>query len=99
MQIELSDDARRAIAEAGFDPDYGARPLRRVIQNRIQDPLSEELLSERFVPGDTILVDYGDTIDEDGKTIQDFSFSVSAHREVEGEDDTETTRALEAMLQ
>jgi ATP-dependent Clp protease ATP-binding subunit ClpC len=99
MQIELSDDARRAIAEAGFDPDYGARPLRRVIQNRIQDPLSEELLSERFVPGDTILVDYGDTIDEDGKTVQDFSFSVSAHREVEGEDDTETTRALEAMLQ
>src|SRR5690606_10863608 len=75
MQIELSDAARSAIADAGFDPDYGARPLRRVIQNRIQDPLSEDLLSERFVPGDTILVDYGDTVDEDGKPLQDFTFS------------------------
>jgi ATP-dependent Clp protease ATP-binding subunit ClpC len=99
MQIELSDAARHAIAEAGFDPDYGARPLRRVIQNRIQDPLSEELLSERFVPGDTILVDYGDTIDEDNKAVQDFSFSVSAHNAVDDDDDPETTRALEAMLQ
>ncbi len=58
MKLEITDDARQAIADAGFDPDYGARPLRRVIQNRIQDSLSEGLLANKFVPGDTIQVDY-----------------------------------------
>jgi ATP-dependent Clp protease ATP-binding subunit ClpC len=99
MKLELTEAARNEIASAGFDPDYGARPLRRVIQNRIQDVLSEHLLANRFVPGDTIQVDFREVVDEDGKTVKDYTFDVSSHREVEGEEDTETTRAVEAMLQ
>jgi ATP-dependent Clp protease ATP-binding subunit ClpC len=98
MRLELTDAARYAIAEAGFDPDFGARPLRRVIQNRIQDSMSEQLLANRFVPGDTIQVDYRDTIDEDGKDVKDYVFDVISHREAE-EEDPETTLALEAMFQ
>ena len=58
IQMQLTDAARMEIAGAGYDPEYGARPLRRVIQNRIQDPLSEALLANEFVPGDTIEIDY-----------------------------------------
>jgi ATP-dependent Clp protease ATP-binding subunit ClpC len=99
MKLELTQAARYAIAEAGFDPDYGARPLRRVIQNRIQDTLSEHLLANRFVPGDTIEVDYREVVDDNGKPVKDYTFDVVSHREVDGEEDTETTRAVEAMLQ
>jgi ATP-dependent Clp protease ATP-binding subunit ClpB len=47
------------IADAGYDPVYGARPLKRAIQRMIQDPLSTRLLSGDFVPGDHIVVDEG----------------------------------------
>lgn len=99
MKLELTAAARNKIAEAGFDPDYGARPLRRVIQNRIQDPMSELVLGNRFSPGDTIQVDYRPIIDENGKESTDFTFDVVEHHAVVGEEDTETTRAIEAMLQ
>jgi ATP-dependent Clp protease ATP-binding subunit ClpC len=100
IQLEMSDAARYAIAEVGFDPDYGARPLRRAIQNRIQDPMSEFLLASRFAPGDTVQIDYRDTVNEDGKEVKDFVFDVISHREDAGEpEDPETTRALEAMFQ
>ncbi len=58
MKLELTPAARYAIADAGYNPDYGARPLRRVIQSEVQDPLSEALLEGRFIPGDTIQVDF-----------------------------------------
>jgi hypothetical protein len=48
MKLELTPAARLAIAEAGYDPEYGARPLRRIIQNQIQDPLSEGMLAEKI---------------------------------------------------
>jgi ATP-dependent Clp protease ATP-binding subunit ClpC len=99
MKLELTDTARYAIAEAGFDPDYGARPVRRVIQNSIQDPMSEYLLSNRFVPGDTIQIDYRDTVNEDGLPVKDYVFDVIVHQEDAIEEDPETTRALEAMFQ
>lgn len=98
MKLQITNAARSAIAEAGFDPDYGARPLRRVIQNRIQDPLSEMLLGNNFVPGDTVEVDYRE-VEEDGKKRQDFAFDVVAHREVEEGKDPETADALEAIFQ
>ncbi|MCX6045102.1 MAG: ATP-dependent Clp protease ATP-binding subunit [Chloroflexi bacterium] len=98
MKLQITNAARSAIAEAGFDPDYGARPLRRVIQNRIQDPLSEMLLGNNFVPGDTVEVDYRE-VEEDGKKRQDFAFDVVAHRDVEEGKDPETTDALEAIFQ
>jgi ATP-dependent Clp protease ATP-binding subunit ClpA len=45
------------LGEKGYDPVFGARPLRRVIQNELEDRLSEALLEQRFGPGDTVLVD------------------------------------------
>lgn len=98
MELVITDAARLAIAEAGFDPEYGARPLRRVIQNSVQDPLSEMLLASRFVAGDTIEIDHGEVIDEDGTVGEDFVFNVIDHREVELPEDEETTAALEAIL-
>jgi ATP-dependent Clp protease ATP-binding subunit ClpB len=56
MQIVLSDAARDKLAEAGFDPVYGARPLKRAIQQRVENPLAQEILKGRFKPGDTIEV-------------------------------------------
>jgi ATP-dependent Clp protease ATP-binding subunit ClpC len=97
LTLEVTEAARLAIAEAGFDPDYGARPLRRVIQNRIQDALSEGLLTNRFVPGDKVQVDYRD-VEEEGKTSKDFAFDVIEHRDVEPTD-SDTAKELEALLQ
>jgi ATP-dependent Clp protease ATP-binding subunit ClpB len=56
MKIVLSDAARDKLAEAGFDPVYGARPLKRAIQQRVENPLAQEILKGRFKPGDTIEV-------------------------------------------
>jgi ATP-dependent Clp protease ATP-binding subunit ClpB len=63
--LEWSADARRLLAEAGWDPAFGARPLKRVIQKRVADPLASALLEGRFAPGGTILV----TTDEAGKEL------------------------------
>ncbi|MCZ4064374.1 ATP-dependent chaperone ClpB [Oxalobacter aliiformigenes] len=57
MSMEVSDAALHKIAEAGFDPLFGARPLKRAIQNQIENPLSKYILEGRFGPKDTILVD------------------------------------------
>jgi ATP-dependent Clp protease ATP-binding subunit ClpB len=57
LNLELSDGARDFLAEAGYDPVYGARPLRRAIQRYLQDKLAPMLLEGRFKEGDTILVD------------------------------------------
>ena len=55
--MEISDAAKDFLGEKGYDPNYGARPLRRVIQDEIEDKLSEALLREDFHPGDTIEID------------------------------------------
>ena len=55
--LELTPEARRLIAERGYDPQLGARPLRRAIQNMVEDPLSEKLLWKEFRVGETIVVD------------------------------------------
>jgi len=57
MELELTDAARDQLAEAGFDPVYGARPLKRAIQQRIENPLAQRILAGEFAPGDTILAD------------------------------------------
>jgi len=56
MRIHLSDAARDKLAEAGFDPVYGARPLKRAIQQQVENPLAQEILRGRFRPGDVIEV-------------------------------------------
>ncbi|MCC6168396.1 MAG: ATP-dependent Clp protease ATP-binding subunit [Caldilineaceae bacterium] len=98
IKLQLTEAARLAIAEVGYDPEYGARPLRRVIQNRIQDPLSEALLANRYGPGDTIQVDYRETELEDGTTGKDFVIDVIDHAPIKISD-TETADAIEALLQ
>ncbi|MBN1264883.1 MAG: ATP-dependent Clp protease ATP-binding subunit [Anaerolineales bacterium] len=55
--LKASDEARSMLADLGYDPEMGARPLRRVIQNRVEDHLSDALLSEEFKTGDNILID------------------------------------------
>jgi ATP-dependent Clp protease ATP-binding subunit ClpB len=57
MHLDLSEEALQKIAESGFDPVYGARPLKRAIQQQIENPLSKAILSGRFGPKDTIRVD------------------------------------------
>jgi ATP-dependent Clp protease ATP-binding subunit ClpB len=57
IEIELTEKAREFLAEAGYDPIYGARPLRRAIQRHVQDKLAPMLLEGQFKDGDTIVVD------------------------------------------
>lgn len=57
FQLELTDDAKDYLIKRGSNTDYGARPLRRAIENRVEDPLSEELLRGAFTDSDTIVVD------------------------------------------
>ncbi len=57
VKMEVTQAAKEYLAEKGYDPEYGARPLRRVIQNEIEDALSDGILSGRFRSGNTVLVD------------------------------------------
>ena len=61
IALELTTNAQHHIADAGFDPVYGARPLKRAIQREIENPLATKLLENTFVSGDTILVDVTDS--------------------------------------
>jgi ATP-dependent Clp protease ATP-binding subunit ClpC len=60
VEIELTDRAKEVLAEKGYDPALGARPLRRTIQRMVEDPLSEKLLYKEFTAGQTIIVDARD---------------------------------------
>jgi len=57
MQLRVSESALDHLGEAGFDPVYGARPLRRAIQQQLENPLAQQILAGDFGPGDTIEVD------------------------------------------
>jgi ATP-dependent Clp protease ATP-binding subunit ClpB len=60
IEVELTGTARTLLGNLGYDPTYGARPLKRVIQKRLVDPLAMAILEGRFVTGDTIKVDAAD---------------------------------------
>jgi ATP-dependent Clp protease ATP-binding subunit ClpB len=72
MKLRLTAKAREFLAEVGWDPTYGARPLKRAIQQYVQDPLAMAMLEGKFKPGDSIVGDY-----DNGK--------ISFHKEVEAE--------------
>ena len=74
MQLLVTERAKMFLAEKGYNPDYGARPLRRVIQDYVEDVLSEGLLAGRFREGDVVEVD----LTEDG---QELLFEVKERRE------------------
>jgi ATP-dependent Clp protease ATP-binding subunit ClpB len=63
LDLELTEKAKEAVGEAGYDPVYGARPLKRAIQRMVLDPLALKLLQGDFQPGDTIVVDSGASSD------------------------------------
>ncbi|HPP63171.1 MAG: ATP-dependent Clp protease ATP-binding subunit [Anaerolineales bacterium] len=65
LTLTATPEALSALADQGFDPEFGARPLRRVIQQRVEDPLSDKLLSGIFADGDAITVSVG----EDGEIV------------------------------
>ena len=60
MQLTLSEQALDKLAEAGFDPVYGARPLKRAIQQALENPLAQDILAGKFAPGDTIVAELAD---------------------------------------
>jgi ATP-dependent Clp protease ATP-binding subunit ClpB len=64
VHLHVTPDARTLLAEEGYDPIYGARPLKRVIQRRLQNPIAMELLEGRFGDGDTVRVE------RDGKELR-----------------------------
>jgi ATP-dependent Clp protease ATP-binding subunit ClpC len=69
LKVELSKEARGWLAEEGFDPSFGARPLRRALQKYIESPLSIRLLSGEFILGDTVLVDVEEDQGQENKEI------------------------------
>ena len=76
LRIMLTEEAKIFLADEGYDPEYGARPLRRVIQNLVEDALSDGILSGKFHQGDTILIDA-----QDGELVfsqEDAEFEVPA---------------------
>ena len=77
LKIEWSDEARKLLAEEGYDPAFGARPLKRVIQQRIENSLASKILAGEYGEGDVIKVDV-DT------TKHDFTFD-KGHETVEAE--------------
>jgi ATP-dependent Clp protease ATP-binding subunit ClpB len=60
ITIDLDDAARTWLANRGYDPAYGARPLKRVIQRHVQDPLAEQILAGRIKDGDTVRISVRD---------------------------------------
>lgn len=62
MQLKVSESVLTALSQAGFDPVFGARPLKRAIQTQIENPLAKEILEGKFVAKDTIQADYSDGI-------------------------------------
>jgi ATP-dependent Clp protease ATP-binding subunit ClpC len=76
VTLEVTVETKGYLADEGYDPHFGARPLRRVIQNRVEDVLSEGILAGKFQLGDTVLVDYQD---------DQITMEVTAHAEPEAE--------------
>ena len=63
-EVDLTDTAKDFLAEKGYDPQYGARPLNRAIQKYLEDAVAEEILKGEVQPGDTIMADYEDKKEE-----------------------------------
>lgn len=60
LTVQISEKALAVLAKEGYDPIYGARPLRRLIQSSIENPIAIQIISKKFVNGDAIVVDYDD---------------------------------------
>jgi ATP-dependent Clp protease ATP-binding subunit ClpC len=67
LKLEVTEDAKALLAKEGYSEDYGARPLRRVIQNQVEDALSDAILASDFEEGSTVVVD----VEEDAFVIRE----------------------------
>jgi ATP-dependent Clp protease ATP-binding subunit ClpC len=96
VRLKLTDAAREYLAEEGYDPNLGARPLRRVIQSDVEDSLSEELLSGRLGEGDFVTVDLenGELVFHPEHVVGDAAEDASIAEVENGEE----PQALETML-
>ncbi len=91
MDFRLTEAGKELLAKEGFDPQYGARPLRRAVQRLVEDPLAEEILLGKFIANDTVVVD----ADENGEIV----FRKGAPLGLEGEfGTTEETPVVEAPV-
>jgi ATP-dependent Clp protease ATP-binding subunit ClpB len=81
MQLDVSDAALEHIGKVGYDPLFGARPLKRAIQQAIENPIAKLILGGRFGPKDRIAVDY-----EDGKCVFGPDFMAEGHGDQEQAD-------------
>ena len=61
LTVKITDEAKRQLADEGFDPTYGARPLKRIIQQRLANPLATSLLDGSVGPGVEVLIDWDDS--------------------------------------
>lgn len=82
--LQITEKAIAKLAKDGYDPVYGARPLRRLIQTAIENPIALEIISKKFEAGDTIVVDYNDASNE-------FTFT-------KGQSDVNTADSLKKIL-
>jgi len=57
LNLEITDDAKELLATQGFNPVYGARPLKRVIRQLVENPLAKKILAQKYKSGDTVIVD------------------------------------------
>jgi ATP-dependent Clp protease ATP-binding subunit ClpC len=58
VKIKLTETLKNKIAEVGYDPKFGARPLKRVLQKYVEDTVAETMISNKINPGDTITLDF-----------------------------------------
>jgi len=82
LNVDLSEEAKDFLGNIGYDPTYGARPLKRAIQRHLENPLAQELLAGRFEAGDTIVVG-----------VQDGALWFERRRPAEGSQSEPTVRA------
>jgi ATP-dependent Clp protease ATP-binding subunit ClpC len=72
IRLEVSSEALKALTKDGYNPEYGARPLKRLIQNKILTPLASHIVRDGLMKGGTVLVSYKEV----SKGVKDFSFEV-----------------------
>jgi len=73
LKLVVTPEAQKLLAEEGYDPSFGARPLKRVIQQRLENPLATQILKGQYTEGDTI------TVDADGSR-HEFTFTKNSQR-------------------
>lgn len=80
IKLEVSPEALKALTKDGYNPEYGARPLKRLIQNKILTPLASHIVRDGIMKGGTVLVSYKEV----SKGVKDFSFEVKKGKAVKG---------------